>query len=151
VWVIVSCKIINILWWKLMLVQHKLWCCTCYILVTLDIIWPQQLLIDGIVNPKTWHEIIEIRIKVIVEILLLSLLTHARILTFKPYVVNTSLTCKAMTILDVLTFSNMSMVQWPYSQLWFKKWTIKTKMFILLLHIYKSKLIMKVSHVSKAS
>ncbi len=110
-----------------------------------DITWPQHFLVKGLANPNISHETIEVNTMVIVERLMPSSLTYAIIFAFNPCVYNTWFTCRAMVTLDVSDISNKPMVTWQGSQLWFKKWTIKTKVLTPPFNIYKSKLIVQVS------
>ncbi len=68
---------------------------------------------------------------------MLSSFTYVKILAFNPYVVNISFTCMAMVAPKVFIILNKSIVTWPGSQLWFKKWTTKTKVFTIPLDIHK--------------
>ncbi len=86
---------------------------------------------------------------VIVERLLPSYLTYAIIFAFNPCVCNTWFTYRAMAAPNVYVVSNKPMVTWQGSQLWLKKWMIKTKMSTIPLDIHKSKFTMQVSQDSK--
>ncbi len=91
----------------------------------------------------------KVKALVIVHKLLPSSFTYAKILTFNPYATNISFTCMAMATLEIFVVSNKPIITWPSPQLWFKKWTIKTKVFTPL-DIHKSKLTMQVSQASRA-
>jgi hypothetical protein len=75
-----------------------------------DIACPQQLPINGIVNPNSSQGTTEVRALVIVFRLLPSSFIYARILTFNPYVVNISFIYMAMATPKIFAISNKPII-----------------------------------------